>query len=274
MYTYDDYLKTAGFIDDFSKGFCPEILIILGSGLNSLADCMEKRASIPYEMIPGFKSSSAPGHMGRLVLGELKGKNVMAMQGRFHAYEGFSFEEIAYPVRTAKVLGADKMIVTNACGAINKSFNVGDIVALRDHINLTGKSPNTGKNLDEFGPRFFDMGECYSREYISAAEEEAEKLGIKLRRGVYFYSAGPQYETPAEIRAMGILGADVCGMSTVPEVTAARHCGIKTLGLSLVTNMAAGIEDKKLDGDEVIAEAEKAKDSFTALIKALIPRLR
>ena len=176
MYTYDDYLKTAGFIDDFSKGFCPEILIILGSGLNGLADCMEKRASIPYEMIPGFKSSSAPGHMGRLVLGELKGKNVMAMQGRFHAYEGFSFEEIAYPVRTAKVLGADKMIVTNACGAINKSFNVGDIVALRDHINLTGKSPNTGKNLDEFGPRFFDMGECYSCEYISAAEEEAEKL--------------------------------------------------------------------------------------------------
>jgi len=273
QYKYEDYLRSAQYIREASGGFEPEILLILGSGLGALADCVADAASVPYEDIPGFCPSTAPGHSGRLVLGELEGRRVAVMQGRMHCYEGYTAEQTAYPVRTARLLGAGVMVVTNAAGGINLDYRVGDIVLLSDHIRLMGDSPSIGTNIKEFGPRFYDMTYAYSPRLRQLAREQAEKTGVAVREGVYFYFPGPQYETPAEIRAARVLGGDLAGMSTVPEVTAANHCGMEVLGLSLVTNMAAGVMDKRIDGAEVVQEGNRAGRRLETLLRACLPHM-
>ncbi len=274
MLTYADYQGSAGYIRGRIGNFQPEILLVLGSGLGFLGDLVEDAVVIPYGDIPHFAVSTAPDHAGRFVIGVLGGRRVMVMQGRMHIYEGYSAEQAAYPVRVARLLGVQAMLVTNACGAINTSYQVGEIVLLRDHIRLFDPDPLIGANLPEFGPRFCDMTYAYTPEYRDIARQEAERLGVKLQEGVYFYFTGPQFETPAEIRAARLLGGDVAGMSTVPEVIAAAHCGVKLLGFSLVTNMAAGVLEQKLDGVDVIRAAEKARDGFSALVLACLARLR
>lgn len=274
MLTYENYQESAAFIRGRIGDFQPEILLILGSGLGYLGDLVEDAVAIPYGDIPHFAVSTAPDHAGRFVIGRLGGRRVMVMQGRMHIYEGYSAEQAAYPVRVARLLGVQGMIVTNACGAINTDYRVGEIVLLRDHIRLFDPDPLIGANLPEFGPRFCDMTYAYDPEYRDIARQEAGRLGMPLHEGVYFYFTGPQFETPAEIRAARILGGDVAGMSTVPEVIAAAHCGIKVLGFSLVTNMAAGVLEQKLDGVDVIRAAEGAREGFSALVLACLARLR
>ncbi len=272
MMTLDDYKKSAEYIKTASGGKSPEVLIILGSGLGYLADMVTDAVSIPYGDIPNFRVSTAPGHEGRLVLGKLAGRQVCVMQGRLHIYEGWTAEEVVYPVRVARLLGVDKMIVTNACGGINLDYKPGDLVVISDQIKLFDVSPLAGKNIEEFGVRFPDMS-CYTKEYRDLAKKAADKLGITLREGVYIYFPGPQYETPAEIRAARILGADVVGMSTVPEVIAARHCGMKILGVSLVANMAAGVLDRELTEEEVITAAKEASDRFGRLVVECLEKM-
>ena len=273
MYTLSDYKESAGFIKNALNGFTPSVLMILGSGLGILADEVKNPIIIPYGEIPHFRTSTAPGHAGRFVCGELAGKPVMVMQGRIHVYEGYSAEEAAYPVRVAKLLGAETLIVTNASGGVNLNYKVGDLVALNDFIKLSGHNPLVGKNIPEFGPRFKDMSHVFDRDYLKLINEIAGEEGITLREGVYFYATGPQYETPAEIRAFRILGADVVGMSTVHECIAAAHAGMKILGISLVTNMAAGVLDKPLSEEEVLEEGAKAGKRFSRLLINFLKRI-
>jgi purine-nucleoside phosphorylase len=267
------YQESVKAVTEKIEGLKPEILMILGSGLSSLADMAKDTVSIPYEEIPGFKASTAPGHFGKLVIGTLGNKCVMIMQGRMHYYEGYGVEEITYPVRVARLLGAEKLIVTNAAGGVNGDFEVGDIMLIRDHIKLFGDSPLRGKNIDTFGVRFPDMTYAYSRRLRDIARGCAEDIGVKLREGVYFYMTGPQYETPAEINAIRILGADAVGMSTVPEVICAAHAGMEVLGFSLISNMASGILDKPLTCEEVMAAGEAAREVFGALILKCLERM-
>lgn len=258
--------ESAEYIKSRLRGREPKILGILGSGLGYLGDLVEDAIYIDYGEIPNFVKSTALGHKGRFVCGNLAGKCVLLMQGRFHYYEGYSMEQVTFPVRVAAALGISHMLVTNASGGINRDFKVGDIMLIRDHIKIMGDSPLRGENKDEFGPRFPDMSYAYSRDLWEIARKSASELGTNLREGVYFYALGPQYETPAEIRAMGIMGADAVGMSTAPEVIVASHCGIKVLGFSLISNMASGILDKPLSGEEVIAAGEAAREPFSALV--------
>ena len=250
----------------------PEIGIILGSGLGEIAGEING-ISIPYAEIPGFKSSGVQGHDGKLVIGELYSKPVIAMQGRLHYYEGNSLQEVIFPVRVMKLLGMEKLIVTNAAGGVNKDFTPGDLMVIADHINMLGDNPLIGKNFDELGPRFVDMSYAYSKDLIDVAEKAAKELNIKTTKGVYAAMIGPTYETPAEIRMLRVLGADAVGMSTVPEVIAANHMSVKVLGISCITNMAAGILDRSLNHEEVIETANRVKKDFKALIKGIIERL-
>ena len=272
MFQYHHYTESADYIKGRLQGFSPAYLLILGSGLGVLAEQIEKPVYIPYSEIPHFKTSTAPSHAGRFVCGELGGKPVMAMQGRLHVYEGYTAEEVAYPVRVAKLLGVQTLIVTNATGGINLDYKVGDLVALNDFIKLSFPNPLMGKNIPEFGTRFQDMGRVFDREYIRLVKEIAGEQGLDLKEGVYFYATGPQYETPAEIRAFRTLGGDVVGMSSVHECICAAHAGMKTLGISLVTNMAAGVLDQPLSEEEVIREAEAARDRFSRLLLAFLQR--
>lgn len=267
------YRESAEYILGKLNGRQPKILMILGSGLGYLGDIVSDPVMIPYEEIPHFKASTAPGHSGRLVCGTLAGKCVLIMQGRMHYYEGYSPSELVYPIRVAALLGVTHMLITNASGGINKEFNAGDIMLIRDHIKIMGDSPLRGKNIDEFGVRFPDMTYAYTPDLWSVARNAAEKVGIKLREGVYFYAMGPQYETPAEIRAMRVLGGDAVGMSTAPEVIAASHLGLKTLGFSLISNMASGILDQPLTCEEVIEAGENAKERFSALVLECIAQM-
>jgi purine-nucleoside phosphorylase len=244
----------------------PDIGIILGSGLGGIAEAIEHPAIIDYKDIPNFKTSTAPDHMGRFVTGRLAGKNVICMQGRLHYYEGYSLEDVVYPIRVMKLLGVKTLIVTNAAGGINESFNSGDIMLIKDHINFTGNNPLIGKNYDNLGPRFPNMTNTYTKELIKLAEKCAEKLDINLKSGVYIAFSGPSFETAAEIRAARILGADAVGMSTVPEVIAAAHCGMEVLAFSLIANMASGVTNKALDGEEVIRIAQEKGKILQALI--------
>ena len=274
MYTYDYYLKNAQIIRRYIGNFEPEVLMVLGSGLGFIAEHIENPVTVDYKLNSKIHQTFAPGHKARFVFGELEGKKVCAMQGRIHCYEGYTAEDVSFPVRMLKILGADKLILTNAAGCINTSWQKGDIMAISDHIRLMGQSPLTGENIPEFGDRFPDMGEVYCEEYRKIAAEEAEKLGITLRSGVYMYFLGPQFETPAEIRAARILGADAAGMSTVPEATAARHCGMKILGLSLMTNMAAGInKGENLNGEDVVGVSFDRGEDFSALVEACLKRM-
>ena len=259
----------AEFIKNKSK-YTPEIGLILGSGLGSLADTIEEAEFFDYADIPNFPTSTVEGHKGRLVIGLLEGKQVIAMQGRFHFYEGYSMQEVTFPVRVMKLLGVSKLVVTNAYGAVNTDFNPGDLMVITDHINLSGANPLIGRNLDEFGPRFPDMSEAYNKDLRNKVLEAGKDLGLNLKQGVYVMLSGPTYETPAEIRMVGILGGDTVGMSTVPEVIVANHSGIKTVGISCITNMAAGILDQPLSHDEVMETSTKVKTDFINLMNRIV----
>lgn len=251
----------------------PELGLILGSGLGSLAETISSPVIIDYEDIPGFPKTTVPGHAGRFVVGDYKGKSVIAMQGRFHYYEGNDMETIVLPVRVMKLLGVEILIVTNAAGGINPNFRPADLMVITDHINFSGVNPLRGPNLDDIGPRFPDMTEAYSRELIQILVKVGKEQGIDLKQGVYAMMPGPSFETPAEIRMLRTLGADAVGMSTVPEVIAACHAGIKVVGISCISNMAAGILDQPLSHEEVIETADKAKSKFIQLLDAFIPAL-
>ncbi|MDR1639909.1 MAG: purine-nucleoside phosphorylase [Clostridiales bacterium] len=266
MFGIAQYNESASFIKERLSGFAPEFLLVLGSGLGFLGDEVEGAIHVPYGDIPHFKQSTAPGHAGRFAFGVLAGRKVAVMQGRLHMYEGHGAEDVVYPVRVARLIGASSMVVTNACGGVNTSFGVGEIILLRDIIKFSGLNPLSGPNLPEFGSRFTDMSRIFDPEYAKIIKRIGETEGQEIKDGVYFYMTGPQYETPAEIRAIRILGGDLVGMSTAPECLAARHMGMRTLGLSLVTNMAAGVLDQPLSEEEVLREAEKAKARFSRLV--------
>ena len=273
QYTYQQYLESAEVLREKLDGFQPEVLLILGSGLGALGDEVEDPIIVPYEEVPHMKHSTAPDHKGQFVFGRLAGQNVAVMQGRLHAYEGWSFADASYPVRLLRLLGAETLIVTNAAGAVNTAFDVGDIMLITDHIKLFGVSPLCGPNVDEFGPRFPDMTHAYTPALQEVARNNAKTLDIRLQEGVYMYFPGPHYETPAEIRAARTLGADAVGMSTVPEVIVASHCGMKVLGFTLCTNMAAGVLDQPLTGEEVILAGKEAAPRFSALVKACLAQV-
>ena len=266
-YTFADYRKAADVVAERLGDFQPEVAMIMGSGLGDMADLAENPIVIPYKEIPGFSVSTAPGHKGQLVFGTLAGKRVAVMQGRLHAYEGYTFEEVCFPLRVLRLLGCDKLVITNACGGVNFDFRVGDICLITDHIKFFMDSPLRGKNLDEFGTRFPDATHLYTPRLQEVARNVAKAQGMDLKEGVYMYVPGPSYETPAEIRAIRVLGADLVGMSTVPEVLAAGHAGMEVLGFSLVSNAAAGIvEGATLSEQEVLDAAAAAKERFSQLI--------
>lgn len=252
----------------------PLIGIILGSGLGGIAEKIEEKYEIPYGTIPHFACSTAPGHKGQLVAGKLGGMPVICMQGRLHYYEGHNMEDIVFPIRVMKLLGIQTLIVTNAAGGINQSYQVGDLMLIEDHINLMGCNPLVGPNIPEFGPRFCDMTYTYTPALRRLADAAAEKLGIALQHGTYLACSGPSYETPAEIRAFRILGADAVGMSTVPEIIAASHCGLKVLAFSLITNMAAGVLDQPLTEEEVIVIGNHKGLVLQSLIMQIIADLK
>lgn len=251
----------------------PTIGIILGSGLGPFADTLEDAVHIPYHTIPHFAASEAVGHANELVIGKIAGKTVVAMKGRFHYYEGVSLDEVTFPVRVMKALGVEKLIITNACGAVNTEFNPGDLMLITDHINLTANNPLIGPNNPELGVRFLDVSEVYNKAMRQIVLDIAKEQDITLRQGVYAWWTGPTYETPAEIRMIRTLGADAVGMSTVPEALIARHSGIDTIGISCLTNMACGILEQPLSHDEVIETAERVKSTFLKLISEVISRL-
>lgn len=251
----------------------PRIGIILGSGLGGIAGKIENKVEIPYGEIPHFARSTAPGHKGQLVYGTLSGVPVICMQGRLHYYEGHEMSSIVFPIRVMKLLGISALIVTNAAGGVNTDFQVGDLMLIEDHINLMGRNPLIGPNDADFGPRFCDMTYAYTPVLRQLAEKTAAAMNIQLRHGVYLAVSGPSYETPAEIRAFRTLGASAVGMSTVPEVIAASHCGLRVLAFSLITNMAAGVLDQPLTEEEVI-EIGKAKGGVLQdLIMRLLPEI-
>ena len=254
--------------------FTPDLALVLGSGLGGLAGQIEQPAVIPYRDVPGFPLSTAPGHAGQFVAGVLGGKKVLCMQGRFHYYEGHDMSAIALPVRVFKALGCRALILTNAAGGVNWDFNVGDFMLITDHINFMGANPLRGQNDDSIGPRFCDMTHVYTPELQQIALQVAAAQGLTLQQGVYLGYMGPSFETPAEIRAFRTLGADAVGMSTVPEAIAASHCGLPVLGLSLITNMAAGVLDRKLDHSEVVETARRVKGDFTRLLEIILDILR
>ena len=251
----------------------PKIALVLGSGLGGFADEFENAIKIPYAKIPYFPQSTAIGHAGQLVLGNVGGIPVAGMQGRVHLYEGYSAKEVAFPIRVFARMGVKALIVTNAAGGINLNFSEGALVALRDHINLQGANPLIGPNDDRFGPRFPDMTRAYDPEFRGFVAEAQKELHRNFHEGVYVAVAGPNYETPAEIHAFRSMGADLVGMSTIPEVLAAQHSGIRVLGISCVTNMAAGITGQTLTAEEVFETGARVKNQFIALLKSVIPRI-
>lgn len=251
----------------------PMVGLILGSGLGSLADEIQNPVKIKYEDIPYFPKSTVEGHEGQLVIGELGGKVVVAMQGRFHFYEGYDLKEVTFPVRVMIGLGIDSLFVTNAAGGINTDFTPGDLMIISDHINFTGRNPLIGENFDSLGPRFPDMSMAYNRKYMNVAREAGKKLGLNLKKGVYIWLTGPTYETPQEVKMARAFGADAAGMSTVPEVIVANHQAIKVLGISCITNMASGILDEPLSHDDVVETSMRVKDDFQKLIVEILQNI-
>jgi len=250
-----------------------DVAIVLGSGLGDLANEAENAEIIPYSQIPNFPVSTAIGHAGRLVSGQLGGRQVIMLQGRSHWYEGYGIQEVVRPVRILADMGVQNFIITNAAGCLNRNYQVGQFMFIVDHINLSGINPLIGANIDEFGPRFPDMSTAYDKDLISLGERIACDMNILTRRGVYVWCQGPSYETPAEIRAFTLLGADAVGMSTVPEVIALRHMNRRVLGISCLTNMAAGILPQALSAEEVIETANRVKPQFKALIKGIVEEI-
>jgi purine-nucleoside phosphorylase len=248
----------------------PEIAVILGSGLGNLVDSMENKEYIPYENIPNFPKSTVAGHEGRLVFGSINGIECLAMQGRFHYYEGYTMKEVTYPVYVMKELGIKKLIITNACGGINTSFSPGTLMLIKDFINLMGDNPLIGPNDERFGTRFPDMSEPYRLEWIEKAKGLAEELGISYAEGIYAGFMGPYYETAAEIVSIGRMGADAVGMSTVPETIAANYLGMDVLGIACITNMATGIQKVKHSHERVVETAQKASKNLCKWVEAII----
>ena len=272
-FTFQQYEESAQAIRARLGGFAPKVAMILGSGLGYLGDQVEGAVTVPYGEIPYFKSSTAPGHKGRLVFGTLEGQRVAVMQGRMHHYEGYSYEEVSYAVRVLRLLGCDTLIVTNAAGCVNLDWKAGDLMLIADHIKFFMESPLRGENLPEFGVRFPDASHLYTPALREMARQTARELGIGLREGVYMYFPGPQYETPAEVRAARVLGADAAGMSTAPEVIRSEERGMRVLGFTLLSNMGAGILDQPLSEQEVLDAAEACKDKFSRLVLACLERL-
>lgn len=248
----------------------PRIALVLGSGLGGFADDFEEAVAIPYEEIPGFVRSTAQGHAGRLVIGKVDSVPVLAMQGRVHYYEGYSLEEVTFPVRTFSLLGIKTLVLTNAAGGINVQLSQGALMVISDHLNLMGVNPLRGPNDERFGPRFPDMTAVYSPELQELVVEEAKAINVEVRRGIYCALSGPSYETPAEIHLLRTLGADAVGMSTVPEAIVARHTGLEVLGISCITNMAAGISDEPISHEEVMATGDRVRATFTELLQRVI----
>lgn len=251
----------------------PEIGLVLGSGLGGLAVKIENKTVIDYADIPHFLSSTAPGHAGKLIFGELSGKRIVCMQGRFHFYEGYDLKDIVYPIRIMKLLGVKALLLSNAAGGINKEYNVGDFMIIKDHINFLGDNPLRGGNVESLGERFPDMGSIYSMRLRKIAAETAAECDTKIHEGIFIACLGPSYETPAEIRAFRILGADAVGMSTVPEVICASHCGLEVLAISLITNMAAGILDEPLSGEEVIIQGQLSAADFQKFVSDILKKI-
>lgn len=264
--------ETLDYINSTTNGFKPEIAIILGSGLGSFCNNL-KGCNIPYNDIPHFASSNVKGHKGELLFCKIEEKNCVIMQGRFHFYEGNSMQEATYPIKIFKQLGVNTLIITNAAGAVNKNLDMGDIVLIKDHINFMGTNPLIGKNDDSMGERFPDMSNCYNKNLIEIAKKCAKSLDINLKEGVYLATTGPSYETAAEINAFRILGADVVGMSSVPEAIVANWLKIKTMTLSLVTNFATGVSQNKLSHQEVIETGKKQGQKVSNLIKEIIKNI-
>ena len=273
FYTYQQYNESALALRDKIGGFEPKVLLILGSGLGFLGDEVENPIVVPYSEVPHMKYSTAPGHKGQFVFGKLGGQDVAVMQGRLHTYEGWDFDDVSYPVRVLRLLGAEMLFVTNAAGAVDLRFAPGDIMMITDHIKLFGVSPLCGPNVDEFGPRFPDVSHVYTPALQDAARRAAASLEMKLQEGVYMYFPGPQFETPAEVRMARVLGASACGMSTVPEAIVAAHCGMNVLGLTLCTNMCAGILDQPLSGEEVMEIAALSAKKFSALVRKCLEEM-
>lgn len=248
----------------------PSIGIILGSGLGELAETIDNKVVIKYSDVPNLPVSTVKGHAGQFVFGEFNGKNVVMMQGRFHYYEGNLMKDLSLPVYIMKYLGVEKLIVTNAAGGVNTNFTPGDLMIIKDHINFAFTNPLIGKNDENIGARFPDMSEAYNKDLIKSAIKASNKLNIEIKQGTYAMMTGPTYETPAEIKMLRILGSDAVGMSTVPEVIAANHCGLKVLGISCITNMAAGILDQPLNHSEVIETSNKVKGTFKKLVSEIV----
>ena len=271
-YTFEHYKAAADYIMAHAP-FQPEIAVVLGSCLGPFAEQLENPVAIDYKDIPNFLVTTVESHAGKLIFGTVCGKRVVCMSGRFHFYEGYDYEQLVIPVRVLKLLGIRALVLTNAAGAVNESYRPGDVMILSDHIKLTGASPLRGPNLPEFGPRFFDMTKAYTPELRAIARECAQGSGLRVHEGVYMFFTGPQFETPAEIRAARLLGADAVGMSTVTEALTAAHCGLPLLALSVMTNMAAGVLDQPLSHEEVGETAEMVAEPFSAYMKEIIKRI-
>jgi len=249
------------------------IAIVLGSGLGGFADELANAVAIPYVDIPGFARATVEGHAGRLVIGDVGGVCVAALQGRFHFYEGYSLEEVTFPIRVLNLLGVRTLILTNAAGTLNIEFTPGSLMVIGDHLNLIGDNPLRGQNDERFGPRFPDLTNTYARELQDIVVNEANAMGLEIRRGIYAGLSGPSYETPAEIHMVRTLGADAVGMSTVPEAIVARHMNMRVVGISCITNLAAGVSDRPVDHSQVMATGERVQESFTELLRRILPKL-
>lgn len=251
----------------------PEVAIVLGSALGPFSKTLENPVSVDYKDIPNFLTSTVASHAGKLIFGTVGGKRVVCMSGRFHYYEGYDFEQLAIPVRVLKLLGVRALIVTNAAGGVNLDYRAGDLMLITDHIKLMGASPMRGANDERIGPRFFDVTRMYDPDLLAVARELASDCPLRVHEGVYFYMPGPQFETPAEIRAIRILGGDAVGMSTVTEALTAAHCGLPVLGISVITNMAAGVLDQPLSDEEVVEAGQKIANEFGTYVTKIIEKI-
>jgi len=273
MFKYQDYEQSANYIKEKMNGRNPKIAIVLGSGLGVISEEIEDKLVINYKEIPNFPVSTVAGHAGELIIGKLAGKEVIAMNGRFHYYEGYDLKEATFPVRVFKLLGIETLVLTNAAGGINTSYKAGEFMVINDHLSFFAESVLRGQNLAEFGERFIDMSETYNKELSEKMRAIIEEKAGVAHVGVYAYMKGPTYETPAEIRALRTMGADAVGMSTAPEAVVAHHAGIKTVAVSCITNMAAGVLNEKLSHEDVKNTAEKVKHTFKEIIKEFIEKI-
>lgn len=273
MFKFKDYEKSANYIKKKINGRSPKIAIVLGSGLGVISEEIEDKIVINYKDIPNFPVSTVAGHAGELIIGKLAGKEVIAMNGRFHYYEGYDLKETTFPVRIFKLLGIETLVLTNAAGGINTDYKAGEFMVINDHLSFFAESVLRGANLAEFGERFIDMSETYNKELSEKMRAIIEKNAGVAHVGVYAYMKGPTFETPAEIRALRVMGADAVGMSTAPEAVIAHHCGIKTVAVSCITNMAAGVLDEKLSHEDVKNTADKVKHTFKQIVKEFIEKI-